>query len=151
MADSPLSSAPAHDADHEADDIALPMRGMRVIDVSSFVAAPLGGMTLAQLGAEVIRVDPLGGAPDHDGAPEGRQTARTAASATTDDGGGCSRKRALAPARPARQGRARAAEAETPSRARAAGEGEAHEPASGGSMEARRTERTTSPADVVTR
>jgi len=28
------------------------------------VAAPLGGMTLAQLGAEVIRVDPLGGAPD---------------------------------------------------------------------------------------
>jgi 2-methylfumaryl-CoA isomerase len=33
--------------------------------VSSFVAAPLGGMTLAQLGAEVIRVDPLGGAPDH--------------------------------------------------------------------------------------
>ncbi len=38
---------------------------MRVLEVSSFVAAPLGGMTLAQLGAEVIRVDPLGGAPDH--------------------------------------------------------------------------------------
>ncbi|NMH95944.1 CoA transferase [Pseudonocardia acidicola] len=38
---------------------------MRVVEVSSFVAAPLGGMTLAQLGAEVIRVDPLGGAPDH--------------------------------------------------------------------------------------
>ncbi len=32
------------------------------MEVSSFVAAPLGGMTLAQLGAEVIRVDPLGGA-----------------------------------------------------------------------------------------
>jgi 2-methylfumaryl-CoA isomerase len=38
---------------------------MRVVEVSSFVAAPLGGMTLAQLGAEVVRVDPLGGAPDH--------------------------------------------------------------------------------------
>ena len=43
----------------------LPLAGMRVIEVSSFVAAPLGGMTLAQLGAEVIRIDPLGGAPDH--------------------------------------------------------------------------------------
>lgn len=42
-----------------------PLTGMRVLEVSSFVAAPLGGMTLAQLGAEVIRVDPLGGAPDH--------------------------------------------------------------------------------------
>ena len=41
-----------------------PLSGLRVIEVSSFVAAPLGGMTLAQLGAEVIRIDPLGGAPD---------------------------------------------------------------------------------------
>jgi 2-methylfumaryl-CoA isomerase len=41
-----------------------PLAGLRVIEVSSFVAAPLGGMTLAQLGAEVIRVDPPGGAPD---------------------------------------------------------------------------------------
>ena len=41
-----------------------PLRGLRVIEVSSFVAAPLGGMTLAQLGADVIRIDPLGGAPD---------------------------------------------------------------------------------------
>lgn len=42
----------------------LPLSGLRVIEVSSFVAAPLGGMTLAQLGAEVIRVDPVGGAAD---------------------------------------------------------------------------------------
>lgn len=41
-----------------------PLAGLRVIEVSSFVAAPLGGMTLAQLGAEVIRVDPAGGGPD---------------------------------------------------------------------------------------
>jgi 2-methylfumaryl-CoA isomerase len=38
--------------------------GLRILEISSFVAAPLCGLTLAQLGAEVIRVDPLGGAPD---------------------------------------------------------------------------------------
>jgi 2-methylfumaryl-CoA isomerase len=42
-----------------------PLAGLRVVEVSAFVAAPLGGMTLAQLGAEVVRVDPLGGAADH--------------------------------------------------------------------------------------
>jgi crotonobetainyl-CoA:carnitine CoA-transferase CaiB-like acyl-CoA transferase len=41
-----------------------PLDGLRVLEVSSFIAAPLGGMTLAQLGAEVIRVDPVGGGPD---------------------------------------------------------------------------------------
>jgi 2-methylfumaryl-CoA isomerase len=40
------------------------LEGLRILEISSFVAAPLGGMTLAQLGAEVIRVDPIGGAPD---------------------------------------------------------------------------------------
>jgi len=38
--------------------------GLRVVEISSFVAAPLGGLTLAQLGADVIRIDPLGGAAD---------------------------------------------------------------------------------------
>ncbi|MGI8428150.1 MAG: CoA transferase [Solirubrobacteraceae bacterium] len=38
--------------------------GLRVIEGSAFVAAPLGGMTLAQLGAEVIRFDPIGGGLD---------------------------------------------------------------------------------------
>src|SRR2546428_12380990 len=37
---------------------------MRVIEGSAFVAAPLGGMTLAQLGADVIRFDPIGGGLD---------------------------------------------------------------------------------------
>jgi 2-methylfumaryl-CoA isomerase len=46
------------------DDQDAPLAGLRIIEVSSFVAAPLGGMTLAQLGAEVIRIDPPGGAPD---------------------------------------------------------------------------------------
>ncbi|MBB4003409.1 MAG: CoA transferase [Aurantimonas endophytica] len=36
-----------------------------VIEVSAFIAAPLGGMTLAQLGAEVIRIDPIGGNIDY--------------------------------------------------------------------------------------
>jgi len=43
----------------------LPLAGVRVIEISSFVAVPLAGMTLAQLGAEVIRVDPIGGAADY--------------------------------------------------------------------------------------
>ncbi|HEY7054528.1 MAG TPA: CoA transferase [Mycobacterium sp.] len=43
----------------------LPLEGISVVEVSSFVAAPLCGVTLAQLGAEVIRVDPLGGAADY--------------------------------------------------------------------------------------
>jgi|SRR6266545_3054787 len=38
---------------------------MRVVEGSAFVAAPLGGMTLAQLGADVIRFDPIGGGLDH--------------------------------------------------------------------------------------
>jgi 2-methylfumaryl-CoA isomerase len=38
--------------------------GLTVLEISSFVAAPLGGLTLAQLGADVIRIDPVGGAAD---------------------------------------------------------------------------------------
>jgi 2-methylfumaryl-CoA isomerase len=37
---------------------------MRVVEASAFVAAPLGGLTLAQMGADVIRIDPLGGGLD---------------------------------------------------------------------------------------
>ena len=40
------------------------LTGMRIIEGSAFVAAPLGGMTLAQLGADVIRFDPIGGGLD---------------------------------------------------------------------------------------
>lgn len=41
------------------------LKGMRVVEVSAFVAAPLGGMTLAQLGADVIRIDGINGGLDH--------------------------------------------------------------------------------------
>src|SRR5438552_17863454 len=37
---------------------------LRIVELSAFVAAPLGGMTLAQMGAEVIRMDPIGGGID---------------------------------------------------------------------------------------
>lgn len=40
------------------------LKGMRVIEGSAFVAAPLCGMTLAQQGADVIRFDPLEGGLD---------------------------------------------------------------------------------------
>ena len=38
--------------------------GLRVIEGTAFVAAPSGGMSLAQLGADVIRFDPIGGSLD---------------------------------------------------------------------------------------
>ena len=37
---------------------------LRIVEFSAFVAAPLGGMTMAQFGAEVIRIDPIGGGID---------------------------------------------------------------------------------------
>jgi len=41
------------------------LSGLRVIEGSAFVAAPLAGMTLAQLGADVIRFDQIGGGLDY--------------------------------------------------------------------------------------
>jgi len=41
------------------------LQGLRVVEGSAFVAAPLGGMTLAQLGADVIRFDRLQGGLDY--------------------------------------------------------------------------------------
>ena len=40
------------------------LEGFKLIEVSAFVAAPLGGATLAELGADVVRVDPPGGGID---------------------------------------------------------------------------------------
>ena len=50
---------------HELPAAGKPLAGLRVIELATFVAGPLGGMTLAQLGAEVIRIDPPGGAADY--------------------------------------------------------------------------------------
>jgi 2-methylfumaryl-CoA isomerase len=49
------------------------LNGLRVVEVSAFVAAPLAGASLAAMGADVIRVEQLGGGIDarrwplHDG------------------------------------------------------------------------------------
>ncbi len=40
------------------------LQGLRIIEGSAFVAAPLAGMTLGQMGADVIRFDPIGGGLD---------------------------------------------------------------------------------------
>jgi 2-methylfumaryl-CoA isomerase len=40
------------------------LEGLLVVESSAFVAAPLGGMTLAQLGADVVRIDHIGGGLD---------------------------------------------------------------------------------------
>lgn len=42
------------------------LKGMRVVELSAFVAAPLSGVTLCELGAEVVRVEPPGGGIDID-------------------------------------------------------------------------------------
>ena len=40
------------------------LQDLRIVEISAFVAVPLGGMTMAQMGAEVIRIDPIGGGID---------------------------------------------------------------------------------------
>jgi 2-methylfumaryl-CoA isomerase len=40
------------------------LQDLRIVEISAFVAAPLGGMTMAQMGAEVVRIDPIGGGID---------------------------------------------------------------------------------------
>ena len=42
-----------------------PLTGLRVVEAASFIARPSCGLHLAQLGAEVIRIDPIGGGPDY--------------------------------------------------------------------------------------
>lgn len=90
------------------------LTGMRVVEASAFVAAPLGGALLAGMGADVIRFDPISGGIDHDRWPvtpngfsfywaglnqgkrsialdtsseEGREIALSLASAPGDEGG----------------------------------------------------------------
>ena len=55
----------------------LPLDGIRIIEFASFVAGPSAGMSLAQLGADVIRVDPIGGNADVRRWPLSERTGRS--------------------------------------------------------------------------
>jgi 2-methylfumaryl-CoA isomerase len=90
------------------------LKGLRVVEGASFIAAPSCGLHLLQMGAEVIRFDPIGGGPDFHrwpkapggaslyweglnkgkksvaldlGRPEGRELAQRLAAAPGDGGG----------------------------------------------------------------
>lgn len=41
------------------------LSGLTVVEAAAFVAGPTGGLYLAQMGARVIRIDPIGGGPDY--------------------------------------------------------------------------------------
>lgn len=87
---------------------------LRIVEASSFVASPSAGLYLAQMGAEVIRIDQIGGGPDYGrwpkndngasfyweslnkgkksvaldlGTPEGRELAQRIAAAPGERGG----------------------------------------------------------------
>lgn len=49
-----------------ATDEALPFQGLKVIDCASFIAAPVAATLLADLGADVVKVEPPGGDPHRD-------------------------------------------------------------------------------------
>ena len=65
----------------------------RVVELASFVAVPLAGMTLAQLGADVLRIDPIGGSVGFhaglDFAADARTPIRAAAAGTVVVAGDC--------------------------------------------------------------
>lgn len=65
-ASTPPQSPPRHT---EAGVGRPPLSGLRIIEFSAFVAAPSCGLALAQLGAEVIRIDPIGGNIDAERLP----------------------------------------------------------------------------------
>ncbi len=46
------------------------LSGLSIIEASSFVASPTAGLYLAQMGAQVIRVDQIGGGPDYNRWPK---------------------------------------------------------------------------------
>jgi len=40
-----------------------PLDGIKIIEFTQIIAAPFGGMLLADMGAEIIKVEPLEGEP----------------------------------------------------------------------------------------
>jgi len=56
--------------------VSLPLEGVRVIEVAQYVAGPLAGSLLAELGADVIKVEPPGGDAYRRVMPVGEGTGR---------------------------------------------------------------------------
>ena len=40
-----------------------PLEGIRIVEFTQIIAAPFGGMLLSDMGAEVIKIEPIGGEP----------------------------------------------------------------------------------------
>jgi crotonobetainyl-CoA:carnitine CoA-transferase CaiB-like acyl-CoA transferase len=55
-ADSPTADSPTFMSDND-----LPLRGIKVLELSHMIMGPAGGLVLADLGADVIKVEPLDG------------------------------------------------------------------------------------------
>ena len=56
-----MSTSPATDATHPASAPPQPLRGLRVVEFTHMVMGPTCGMVLADMGAEVIKVEPISG------------------------------------------------------------------------------------------